>query len=98
MTRALGKPSQLEGLPLFANEEQLSVALMGPGKMTEWRQIAPLLERKGLPTVDGLLGGRYVPAVKAFFDCQYGVNDQLPKKSPHVPAELGSWKRSDRRG
>jgi hypothetical protein len=53
-------------LPLFADEEAISGALMGPGKTAEWRQIAPLLERRGLPTVDGLMGGRYIPALKAF--------------------------------
>lgn len=96
MSRTALNPA-LDGLPLFASEEQLSRALMGPGKISEWRQIAPLLERRGLPTVDGLLGGRYVPAVRAFFDRQYGVSDQFVKSSPHMPAELGAWKRSARR-
>jgi hypothetical protein len=80
-------------LPLFANEEAISGALMGPGKTAEWRQIAPLLERRGLPTVDGLLGGRYTPALKAFFDREYGIHGESQVSAPHVPAELGSWKK-----
>jgi len=94
MRGAVRQSVNLDRLPLFASEEQLSAALMGPGKMAEWRQIAPLLERRGLPTVDGLLGGRYVPAIKAFFDRQYGVSEGAPKQSPHMPAELGAWKKN----
>lgn len=80
-------------LPLFASEEAIAGALMGPGKTAEWRQIAPLLERRGLPTVDGLLGGRYTPALKAFFDREYGIHSEAQVSSPHVPAELGAWKK-----
>jgi hypothetical protein len=83
----------LDKLPLFASEEAISAALMGPGKTVEWRQIAPLLERRGLPTVDGLMGGRYTPALKAFFDREYGVHGEAQVSAPHVPAELGTWKK-----
>lgn len=83
----------LDKLPLFASEEAISSALMGPGKTAEWRQIAPLLERRGLPTVDGLLGGRYTPALKAFFDRQYGIHGADQISAPHEPAELGAWKK-----
>jgi hypothetical protein len=81
----------LDKLPLFASEEAISAALMGPGKTVEWRQIVPLLERRGLPTVDGLLGGRYVPAVKAFFDREYRVSGPDNVRTPHAPAELGAY-------
>lgn len=91
----------LDKLPLFASEEAVAGALMGPGRTAEWRQIAPLLERRGLPTVDGLMGGRYTPALKAFFDREYGVHGDTQVLAPHMPAELGAWKkntRSARRG
>lgn len=89
----------LDKLPLFASEEAISAALIGPGKTAEWRQIVPLLERRGLPTVDGLLGGRYTPAVKAFFDREYGVHGAAQASAPHAPAELGTWKKkAGRRG
>lgn len=39
-----------------------------------WRGIARQLEREGLPRVDSLFGGRYWPAVVAFFDARYGVS------------------------
>src|SRR5204863_5633422 len=33
----------------------------------QWRQIAPRLEREGLPKIDPIMKGRYWPAVEAFF-------------------------------
>lgn len=83
----------LDKLPLFASEEAIACALLGPGRTTEWHQIVPLLERRGFPTIDGLMGGRYTPAVKAFFDRDYRVaGDQVVASAPHAPAELGTWK------
>jgi hypothetical protein len=91
------KHRTLDNLPAFATEADLSAALMGEGKTTVFRQIVPLLERRGFPTIDGLMGGRYVPAVKAFFDREYGVHGATQVSAPHAPAELGSWKKSARR-
>lgn len=53
-------------LPLFASERDISIALMGPGRYSEWRAVAPLLERRGFPTLDGLMGGasRVLPAAQ----------------------------------
>lgn len=81
----------LDKLPLFASEADLATALMGPSRVTEWRQIVPLLERRGFPTIDGLMGGRYWPAVKAFFDREYKVGGDVQVSTPHAPAELGAW-------
>jgi hypothetical protein len=83
----------LDRLPLFAGEEAISTALMGPGKTAEWRQVVPLLERRGFPTIDGLMGGRYTRAIRAFFDREYGVQGEAQVSTPHAPAELGSWKK-----
>ncbi len=86
----------LDKLPLFATEEAVACALLGPGKTSEWRQIVPLLERRGFPTIDGLMGGRYTPAIRAFFDRDYKVKtgDHQVASAPHAPAELGAWKRT----
>src|ERR1700737_116985 len=86
-------PRTIDDLPMFASEETLSNALMGPGKTAEWRQIVPLLERRGFPTIDGLMGGRYTRALKAFFDRESGVHGAAQVSAPHAPAELGSWKK-----
>ena len=39
-----------------------------------WRQIAPQLEREGLPRIDPLMGGRFWPAVEAFFRNRAGLS------------------------
>jgi hypothetical protein len=82
----------LEQLPLFASEADIATALMGPGRVTEFRQIVPLLERRGFPTIDGSMGGRYTPAIRAFFDREYGILGSVQISAPDMPAELGSWK------
>jgi hypothetical protein len=90
----------LDKLPLFANEQALATALLGPGKVEHWNQIVPLLERRGFPIIDGLMGGRYTPAVRKFFDHNYRIDDGQVAAAPHAPAELGSWhsKKNARRG
>jgi hypothetical protein len=88
MSRA---PRTIDDLPMFASEEAISNVLMGPGKTAAFRQIVPLLERRGFPTIDGLMGGRYVPAVKAFFDREYRVSGSENVRAPHAPAELGAY-------
>jgi hypothetical protein len=39
----------LESIPLFASEEHIAAAVLGGDRLQEWRQMAPLLEQKGLP-------------------------------------------------
>jgi len=38
-----------------------------------WRQIAPDLERQGLPKIDPVMKGRFWPAVEAFFRHRHGL-------------------------
>jgi hypothetical protein len=42
-----------------------------------WRRIAPRLEREGLPKIDPLMGGRFWPAVEAFFRNRHGLGNML---------------------
>lgn len=39
-----------------------------------WRAKAIVLERDGLPRVDPIMGGRYWPAVLAFWNRRYGLS------------------------
>ena len=90
------RPITLKELPLFADEQSLSEAILGPGKYSHWRAVVALLERRGFPTIDGLMGGRYCPAVKAFFDGEYDVQGASQVSAPHTPAALGTWKSKTR--
>src|ERR1700730_9365743 len=91
-TSAVARQS-LESLPLFATEDQIGVALLGADRLQEWRQIAPLLEARGLPKIDQLMGGRYMPAVRAYFDRLYGI-DRAASNVPLAPdgiEDFDSW-------
>lgn len=39
-----------------------------------WTSKAPMLEREGLPRIDPIMGGRYWPAVQAFWHRRYGLS------------------------
>jgi hypothetical protein len=84
------RPS-IDSLPLFADDAAIGLALLGPARASEWKQIAALLEGKGLPKMDPLMGGRYVPAVKAYFDREYKVHDTFGA-APDGREDLAAWK------
>lgn len=68
---------KIEDLPLYATDKQLAAVILGErGGM--WAGIAKHYEGRGLPPIDSLFGGRYVPAVVKFFDALNGVNGQAP--------------------
>lgn len=72
-TRA--RPIRLDDLALYATDDEIAVAVCGKNA-DQWPSIVPVLERQGLPKIDPLIGGRYVPAVKAWFDAQNGLGDR----------------------
>jgi hypothetical protein len=63
----------LDDLPLFADDRAIGAALLGSGRAGEWPNLVPMYERRGFPKIDPVMGGRYVPAVRAFFDGEYGI-------------------------
>jgi hypothetical protein len=92
-TKVMSHGRSISVLPIFASDEAIAEWLMGPGKANDWRQIAVILETRGLPKVDALMGGRYTPAVTAFFDREYGLNEIVPRVSPSGAENLGAWNR-----
>jgi hypothetical protein len=75
------KPVRLDDLPLFADDKSLGAAVLGPERAGEFHAFATLLERNGFPKIDLRWGGRYVPAVKAWFDHDYGLIPNKPQAS-----------------
>jgi hypothetical protein len=70
----MAKPTSIKcSEPLYCSEEQVATAVLGPGHFREWQERAPLLERDGLPVVDEVMGGRYLPAVRKYFDQRHGI-------------------------
>jgi hypothetical protein len=94
-----GRCASLESLPLFATDDVLGAALLGPDRVHEWHAMIPLLETKGLPKIDPLMHGRFVPAVFAFFNRQYGL-DRGASAQPLAPdgvEDLEAWRNKSRR-
>jgi hypothetical protein len=84
----------LDDLPLFADDQALGFALLGAHRAGEWKNIVPLYERRGFPRVDPVMGGRYVPAVRAFFDREYGTGGGTLKAPDGIERP---WRDSKRR-
>ncbi len=42
--------------PLYLSEPQIAVLVLGRASLEEWRALVPVLERKGLPTINPLIG------------------------------------------
>jgi hypothetical protein len=85
-------------LPLFADDASIGGAVLGSDRAPEWCEIATLLEARGLPKIDTLMGGRYVPAVKAFFDHLYGLDRAAtPPLAPDGAEDFDSWRRDQKR-
>jgi hypothetical protein len=94
-----GKVSSIQSLPLFPTEDEIATVVLGVGCAPEWKAIAPLLEARGLPKIDTLMGGRYMPAVVAFFDHLYGL-DQQRGEAPLAPdgvEDFGKWNQRQKR-
>lgn len=82
-----------DDLPLFASDAEIGTALLGPERAGEFRQRAALLEGRGLPKIDPQWGGRYTPAVRRFFDVDYGLSDAKPR-NPGGVERADQWKRT----
>jgi hypothetical protein len=68
----------LDQLPLYAPDEAIGEAVLGRERRGEFHGLASLHERDGMPKISAVWGGRYVPAVKAFLDSQYGLSSAVP--------------------
>jgi hypothetical protein len=61
------EPSATRDMPLYPTEAQIARAVLGD-RAKDWKRIAKVLEDKeGLPRINELMGGRFWPAVVAFF-------------------------------
>ncbi len=56
---------------LFPSEAEIARRLSQTP--AEWEAKAAVLERNGLPRIDPLMGGRFWPAVEAFWRRRYGL-------------------------
>jgi hypothetical protein len=72
------RSSNFEPSSLYPGEEEIARYVLG-SRSRQWSRIAPLLEREGLPQIDPLTGGRFLPAVLAFLERRHGLRiEQVP--------------------
>ncbi|GJD82368.1 hypothetical protein [Methylobacterium haplocladii] len=57
---------------LFPSEAEIARRLSQTPR--EWAAKAKVLEREGLPRIDPLMGGRFWPAVRAFWMARYNLS------------------------
>jgi hypothetical protein len=61
-------------IPLYPDEATIALLVLGPKGAKDWPRVAQFLEDKhGLPRVDELMGGRFWPAVVAYFRIRHGM-------------------------
>ena len=77
----MSRPKRIrwDDLPLYANDSEIGAAVLGPVRASEFHGQAVLLETQGFPKIDPRFGGRYTPAVKQFFDAEYGLAAVKPR-------------------
>ncbi|WP_087881142.1 hypothetical protein [Nitrobacter vulgaris] len=73
----------LNDLPLYATDEEIGEAVLGWARKGEFKGLAVLHERQGMPRMSPVWGGRYVPAVKLFLDGQNGVTKAVTALAPN---------------
>ena len=89
----------LDGLPLFATDMQIAVAIVGKARAGEWlAHSLPALEARGFPPIDRLHQGRPVPSVKEYYQQYLGLSDRAGVPRPHGEERIGQWKSTRRRG
>src|SRR5215470_16090752 len=90
-------PFTLDKLPLFASDEAIGEAVLGRERRGEFHGLATLHERDGMPKISAVWGGRYVPAVRAFLDAQYGLAAAVPLAPNGVEGKFHGSKRTGER-
>jgi hypothetical protein len=90
-------PLKIDALPLYATDTELAKAILG-SRAKSWKGFAALYEGKGLPKVNELMGGRFVPAVLKFFDHYEGVTSGAPIPARDGSEDPSSWSSRKPRG
>jgi hypothetical protein len=69
---AVRKANTVYSQGLFPSEAEIARRLSQESK--DWAAKAAMLEREGLPRIDPIMGGRFWPAVTAFWHRRYGLS------------------------
>jgi hypothetical protein len=58
---------KIDELPLFPNERDIALIVVGRDRARDWPEIARTLEKRGFPLIHPLMGGRKLADVLDFF-------------------------------
>jgi hypothetical protein len=72
------RPS-IDSFPLYPDEDQIALGILGAHRAHEWKAKAVILEREGLPPIDTLMGGRPWKAVQQFFAQRNGLDEGISR-------------------
>ena len=73
----------LDGLPLFATDREIAVAIVGKARASYWlTAVLPTLARRGFPMEDPLHGGRAAPLVRKFYESYFGITAGFAMAAP----------------
>ena len=89
----------LSALPLFASDDVLGAALLGPDRVQEFTQMVPMLEARGLPKIDHLMGGRYTACRRRITSITSTVSIMRTASVPLAPdgvEDFDGWKKQER--
>jgi hypothetical protein len=78
MPRADTAAKQVKAQGLFPCEAEIARRLSQT--LPEWTAKAVLLERSGLPRIDPVMGGRFWPAVEAYWRRRYALTTIEPSQ------------------
>ena len=82
----------LDDLPLFASDQDLAVAIVGPERAAAFLDALPTLEKRGFPPKSWTFGGRYVPLVRKYFEATVeGVVTVTPHGGVVRDGPEGQW-------
>jgi hypothetical protein len=71
-------PAYVDMTSLYVDDAELHRRLNPKLGRDRFRAAIKALEAEGFPTIHKLMGGRYWPAVVAFFDHHHGLRDDVP--------------------
>lgn len=84
----------LDGLPLFATDKEIALAVVGKMKASYWlTAVLPTLERRGFPAEDPLHAGRAVPLVRKFYEDYFGITAGFAMAKPSGEEKIWQPKR-----
>ena len=72
--------SQTNELPLFPDERDIALLVLGPDRAKHWPAIAKALETRGFPRIHPLMGGRKLDDVLHYFESESVKRGSYPSQ------------------